>query len=64
MEEFDFKQKVIDGIDIIDLIEILEITPEDIYDRFEVEIMNSKYHDICEYLNIDSEPIGETEELD
>lgn len=48
-----FKQYVLDGIDLIDLIEILGVTPEAFYSKFETEIEIDNRNKITEFLGLD-----------
>ena len=60
MQYSEFKQRVIDRVDILDLIEILDITVEDILDHFEEEIME-EYETLAKTLEIE-DPETEAEE--
>lgn len=62
MSEFDFKQKIIDGVPVVDLIEILGLTPEDIIDAFDDKI-EDRYNELKEYLGGDEAEDSEAEEI-
>jgi hypothetical protein len=62
VSEFDFKQKVMDGVPLVDLIEILGITVEELIDAFD-DKFEERYYELKEYLGGDEAEDSEAEEV-
>jgi hypothetical protein len=62
VSEFDFKQKVMDGVPLVDLIEILGITVEELIDAFD-DKFEERYNELREYLGGDEAEDSEETEI-